>query len=173
MKQLILLGLFFLPLFAPMSVQAAIANETDDVDVLSLARDVITKVRYGALISVGEAGQPRSRIVDAFAPDEDFVIYVATKPNTRKVAQIRHNPKVTLFYFDPEERNYVSVMGRASLVEDIAAKVAMRREADSDRIYPDFPDDYLLIKIQPDVVEGLLPGHRGRNETWMPARVEF
>ena len=167
MKHLILLGLFFLPLLAPLSTQA------EGAEVLSLARDVITKVRYGALISVGAGGQPRSRIVDAFPPDDDFVIYVATKPNTRKVAQIRHNPKVTLFYFDSEGRNYVSVMGRASLVDDTAIKVAMRREGDSDRIYPDFPDDYLLIRIEPDVVEGLLPGHRGRNETWMPARVEF
>ncbi|MGK0471892.1 MAG: general stress protein 26 [Candidatus Azotimanducaceae bacterium] len=167
MKHLILLGLFLLPLLAPLSAQG------DDAEVLSLARDVIKKVRYGALISVGEAGQPRSRIVDAFAPDDDFVIYVATKPNTRKVAQVRHNPKVTLFYFDPAERHYLSVMGQASLVEDTATKIAMRREADSDRIYPDFPDDYLLIKIVPDVVEGLLPGYRGRNETWMPARVEL
>jgi len=167
MKHLILLGLFFLPLFASLTAHA------DDAEVLSLARDVITKVRYGALISIGEAGQPRSRIVDAFAPDDDFVIYVATKPNTRKVVQIRSNPKVTLFYFDPAERNYVSVMGQASIVEDTVMKIAMRREADSDRIYPDFPNDYLLIKIKPDVVEGLLPGYRGRNESWMPARVEF
>jgi general stress protein 26 len=167
MKHLILLGLSFLPLLAAVSAQA------DEAEVLLLARDVITKVRYGALISVGEAGQPRSRIVDAFPPDEDFVIYVATKPNTRKVAQIRHNPKVTLFYFDPEGRNYVSVMGQASLVEDTAIKVAMRREEDSDQIYPDFPNDYLLIRIEPHVVEGLLPGYRGRNETWMPARVDF
>tara|TARA_R110002072_G_scaffold3830_1_gene27228 strand:+ start:1993 stop:2493 length:501 start_codon:yes stop_codon:yes gene_type:complete len=144
-----------------------------DAEILALARDVIAKVRYGALISVGEQGQPRSRIVDAFPPDDEFVIFVATKPNTRKVKQIRHNPKVSLFYFDPESRNYVSVMGLATLVDEKAIKLAMRREADSDRIYPGFPDDYLLIKIVPSVVEGLLPGYRGDKETWMPARVEF
>jgi len=55
------------------------------------------------------------------------VIYVAAKPNTRKVAQVRNNPKVTLFYFDPEKRNYASVMGQASLVEDTAIKIAMGR----------------------------------------------
>jgi general stress protein 26 len=161
--QVILFCWFVLPLSA----------SAGDTEVLQLARDVIEKVRYGALITVGEAGQPRSRIVDAFAPDNDFVIYVATKPNTRKVEQIKNNPRATLFYFDAEERNYVSVMGKATLVDDLAIKQAKRRAADSDRIYPNFPDDYLLIRIQPEAVEGLLPGYRGDRDTWMPARVEF
>ena len=144
-----------------------------DEEILSLARETMAKVRYAALATVDEAGQPRTRIVDAFAPDDEFVIYVATKPNTRKVSQIRSNAKVTLFYFDPEGRNYVSVMGQAELVDDLATKQAMRREADSDRIYPDFPNDYLLIKVTPIWLEGLLPGYRGDRETWLPARVNF
>ncbi|MFT5012455.1 MAG: general stress protein 26 [Patiriisocius sp.] len=166
MKRLLILSLMTTLLFPAFT-------SAQESEVLSLARDVINKVRYGALISMGEAGQPRSRIVDAFPPDDDFVIYVATKPNTRKVKQIRNQPKVTLFYFDPESRNYVSVMGNATLIEADDVKVAMRREADSDRIYPNFPDDYLLIKVEPSAVEGLLPGYRGDKETWMPARVEF
>lgn len=145
----------------------------DDAEILQLAREVIEKVRYGALITVGQSGQPRSRIVDAFEPDKDFVIYVATKPNTRKVEQIKSNPRATLFYFDAEGRNYVSVMGKATLVDDLATKQSMRRDTDSDRIYPNFPDDYLLIRVEPEAVEGLLPGYRGDRETWQPARVEF
>jgi general stress protein 26 len=110
MKRLLILSLMTTLLFPAFT-------SAQESEVLSLARDVINKVRYGALISMGEAGQPRSRIVDAFPPDDDFVIYVATKPNTRKVKQIRNQPKVTLFYFDPESRNYVSVMGNATLIE--------------------------------------------------------
>lgn len=168
--------LIFLLLALPLSscAQTAIPQVSpEDNQILQLAREVIEKVRYAALITVGEAGQPRSRIVDAFSPDENFVIYIATKPNTRKVGQIRNNPRTTLFYFDPEGRNYVSVMGRATLIDDIAEKQAMRREADSDRIYPNFPDDYLLIRVETEVVEGLLPGYRGDRVTWMPARVEL
>jgi hypothetical protein len=49
----------------------------------------------------------------------------------------------------------------------------MRRDADSAKIYPDFPDDYLLIKIIPTRVEGLLPGYRGDRETWVQVGVNF
>ncbi|MFN3236879.1 MAG: pyridoxamine 5'-phosphate oxidase family protein [Pseudomonadales bacterium] len=145
----------------------------DDKQLLDLARRTIAKARYATLATVDVDGQPRTRIVDPFVPDAEFVIYVATRPNTRKVAQIKQHDQVTLFYFDPQGRNYVSVMGKAELIEDKASKIAMRREADSARIYPDFPDDYLLIRIRPDWLEGLLPGFRGDPETWMPARANF
>jgi general stress protein 26 len=145
----------------------------DDQQLLDLARQTMAKARYATLATVDGDGQPRTRIVDPFVPDENFVIYVATRPNTRKVAQIKQHDQVTLFYFDPQGRNYVSVMGKAELIEDKASKIAMRREADSARIYPDFPDDYLLIRIEPDWLEGLLPGFRGDPETWLPARVNF
>lgn len=149
------------------------ASAADDAQILELARETIAKVRYATLATVDHRGQPRTRIVDAFSPDDEFVVYVATKPNTRKVEQLRGSNKVTLFYFDAEGRNYVSIMGTAELVTDTATKLAMRREADSDRIYPNFPDDYLLIRIAPDWLEGLLPGYRGDRDTWMPARVDF
>ncbi len=145
----------------------------DDVKIIELARETIAKVRYATLATVDDAGQPRTRIVDPFPPDDEFVIYVATNPATRKVGQITAHDQVTLFYFDSDGRNYVSVMGTATLVNDVVFKTKMRREADSDRIYPNFPDDYLLIRIEPDWIEGLLPGYRGDRQTWMPARVNL
>ncbi len=148
-------------------------TNASETEILDLARETIQKVRYAALATVDVDGQPRTRIVDPFAPDDDFVIYVSTKPNTRKVEQIRHNNKVTLFYFDVEGRNYVSVMGTAELIDDVEVKKQMRRETDSGRIYPNFPDDYLLIRITPDYLEGLLPGYRGEKNNWRPARVDF
>jgi general stress protein 26 len=146
---------------------------TEDQRVISLARQVITAARYGTLVTVDDEGQPRTRIVDPFLPDDAFVIYVATKPVTRKVQQIRSNNKVSLFYFDAEGRNSVSVMGRAQLIDDLDLKLQMRRAADSDKIYPDFPQDYLLIKITPTRIEGLLPGYRGDRETWVQVCVDF
>ena len=80
---------------------------------------------------------------------------------------------MSLFYFDADGRNSVSVMGRAKLIEDLDLKQQMRRDADSAKIYPDFPDDYLLIKIIPTRVEGLLPGYRGDHETWVQVGVNF
>ena len=146
-------------------------SQQDDQKILGLARDVILRVQYAALITVDDKGQPRSRIVDAFPPDDNFIVHVATRPNTRKVAQIRQHKAVTLFYFDPQGKNYVSIMGRAKLIEDDASKRALRREADSPRLYPDFPNDYLLIRVTPIWLEGLLPGYRGDRENWQPVKV--
>lgn len=163
------IGLQFLWLVV--SLQALAMDEHDAI--LDLARQTIEKSRYATFVTVDDKGQPRTRIVDPFIPDDEFVIYVATKPNTRKVTQIEDHTAVTLFYYDAEGRNYVSVMGQAELLRDNATKRQMRREADSDKIYPNFPNDYLLIKIYPRRVEGLLPGYRGDPDDWRPIGVDF
>ncbi len=156
-----------------LAISFPVEAEGDPGAILELARQTISKARYATFVTVDEQGQPRTRIVDPFIPDDEFVIYVATKPNTRKVAQIEKHASVTLFYFDGEGRNYVSVMGQAELLRDEATKRKMRRDADSDRIYPQFPDDYLLIKVRPRWIEGLLPGYRGDPDNWRPISVDM
>ena len=140
--------------------------------ILSQATALIARVRYAALITVDEQGQPRSRVVDAFAPDGDLTIWVATRPTSRKVAQIRSNPSVTLYYWDPAKKSYLSIMGQGEVVDDTPTKQRMRRQADSAALYPDFPGDYVLIKVTPTWLEGVLPGFRGDPHTWEPVAVQ-
>ncbi len=151
----------------------SLAGGADDREILAQARSVMMDARYCALITVDDQGQPRARTVDPFAPDEHYVVWIATRPVTRKVAQIRQHPAVTLYYFDAAKANYVTLMGTAELVDDEQTKRAMRRDADSARLYPDFPDDYLLIKVTPDRLEAIVPGFRGDRATWKPASVLF
>ncbi|MGA1108082.1 MAG: pyridoxamine 5'-phosphate oxidase family protein [Pseudomonadales bacterium] len=141
--------------------------------LLSEMRQVMKDAGYPALITVDEQGQPRARTVDAFAPDASMTIWVATRPNTRKVAQIQSNSAVTLYYFDASSRSYVTLMGEAELIDDEATKKDKRRDRDGDRLYPDFPNDYLLIKIKPSYVEALIPSYRGDPHTWAPIRVDL
>ncbi len=140
----------------------------EQISFVDAARAVMLSARYTALITIDAESQPRARVVDPFEPDENFVVWIATRPVTRKVAQIAANPRATLYYWDAEQRSYVTLMGSARLVDDEDVKKAKRREADSERFYPDFPDDYLLIKFVPDYMEGLVPGYRGDAETWKP-----
>ena len=152
---------------------SASAQRLTDAQALNEMRSVVEQVTYPALISIDVTGQPRARTVDAFTPDDNWVVWVATKPNTRKVAQIREYPAVTLYYFDVANRNYVTVMGTAELVNDDQVKSLMRRDSDHAGLYPDFPHDYLLIKITPSTIEGLIPSYRGDPSNWMPFRVEL
>ncbi len=44
-----------------------------------------------------------------------MVVWLATNPRTRKVAEIRRNPRVTLYYFDREAQAYVTIFGHRSI----------------------------------------------------------
>src|SRR4051812_11747934 len=81
--------------------------------VIAAARDVIEKAHYCTLVTIGEDGQPQARIVDPLAPDAAFTIWIATNPLTRKVDQIRRDPRVTLLCFDAATSGYATVLGRA------------------------------------------------------------
>jgi general stress protein 26 len=157
---------------APASTSLETARGSKE-NLLSEMRQVMKDAGYPALITVDERGQPRARTVDAFAPDASMTIWVATRPNTRKVAQIQSNSAVTLYYFDGSSRSYVTLMGDAELIDDEATKKDKRRDRDGDRLYPDFPNDYLLIKIKPRYVEALIPSYRGDPHTWAPIRVDL
>ena len=136
-------------------------------------RTTIKAARYSALITIDETGQPRARTVDPFEPDENFIVWISTRPVTRKVAQIRSNPKVTLYYWDSNSASYVSLVGKAELINDEAIKKAKRRPQDSKEFYPDFPNDYLLIKFTPDYIEASVPNYRGNQNTWAPEKIEL
>ena len=77
-------------------------------------------------------------MVDPIVPGADFTIWFATNPLTRKVDQVRRNPRVTLSCFDATTSSYVTVLGRGSLVTDATEK---RRHWKTDwaAIYPNAP----------------------------------
>lgn len=141
--------------------------------ILAAARSIIASDPDCALITLDENARPRVRTVTASAPDENMVIWVATRPDTRKVRQISQNGKVALYFDDDEAASYVSIMGTATLHDDQATKVA-KNFYDPARLkmfWPDFPDDYLLIRIEPDWIEVMGHGIQGHPRTWRPQAV--
>lgn len=143
--------------------------------VLAAAKDVMQSARYSTLITIGEDGQPQARIVDPFVPEADFAIWIATNPLTRKVVDIRRDPRVTLLYFDAAAAAYVTVLGMATLVTDSAEKARHWKEEWA-AYYKDGPrgDGYLLIRVRPRRLEVVSPRHGLLNEprTWRPILVE-
>ena len=67
--------------------------------VMAAAIDVMQKAVYCTFITIGEDGQPQARIVDPTLPDPNLTIWIGTNSLTRKVNQIRRDPRVTLLYF--------------------------------------------------------------------------
>lgn len=144
--------------------------------LLQTARDVMQRARYCTLVTVGEDGHPQARIVDPFPAEERMVVWIATKAVTRKVSQIRRDPRVTLLCFDTQGLGYVSLLGTAQLVDDPKEKAA-RWKDEWESFYSDRNrgEDYLLIRVQPARLEILSAAHGivSDPQTWRPALIEM
>jgi len=143
---------------------------------IKAAGELMGKARFCALVTVGHDGHPQARVVDPFAPEGDMTVWIATNPVTRKVAQIKKDPRVTLFYFDPAGPGYVTLLGTAEVVKDATEK-AKRWKEDWGAFYTDKNrgDDYVLIRVRPSRLEIVSYGHGLLNDpkTWRPVVVEF
>jgi len=161
----------------PLTIAAqAPSNRPTRAAIVSAATDIIQKAHYCTFITIGEDGQPQARIVDPLAPDSAFTIWIATNPLTRKVDQIRRNPRVTLSCFDAATSSYVTVLGRGELISDVAEK-QRHWKADWTQIYKNGArgDDVVLIRVTPSRLEIVSEsrGMVGDPKTWLPLSIEF
>jgi general stress protein 26 len=144
--------------------------------LLAAAREIVLKARYCALVTLGRDGQPQARIVDPLAPEPDLSVWIATSPLTRKVDEIRANPRVTLFYFDPSGPAYVTLHATAELVSDAQEKAKHWKE-DWAPFYKDGPrgDDFVLIRARPTRLEIVSQGHGIENDpvSWRPTTIDL
>lgn len=142
--------------------------------LISTAREVIAASRYAALITMDSSGHAQARTVDPFAPDEDFIIWIGTNPRTRKVAEIRRNSRVSLYYFDRAAQAYVTIRGVARLVNEAEAKRKWFKD-EWKAFYADRVKDFTLIKVMPERLEivNVKKGILGDSIKWQPPAVTF
>jgi general stress protein 26 len=144
--------------------------------ILAAAADIVAKAHYCTLITIDQDGQPQARIVDPLAPDAAFTIWIATNPLTRKVEQIRRNPRVTMSCFDSATSSYVTLLGRGELVTDAAEK-QRHWKPDWSAIYPNGArgSDVILIRFMPARLEIVSEsrGMVGDSKTWRPLSIDF
>lgn len=143
-------------------------------ELITAAREIMTNTRYCALITTDAKGSVHARTMDAFAPEENMIVWLATNPRSGKVGEIRRNPQVTLYYFDRENQAYVTIHGTARLVNDRDEKARHWKEEWS-AFYPDRNTDYLLIKVTPTRLEVVdtKRGIVGESKSWHPPSVLF
>lgn len=146
----------------------------DEQQILALARTIIKDTYFTTFITLDAHNQPRARVMEPFAPDEEFIIWLATNPRSRKVTQLQANPTVTLHYFDKGNLGYVSLMGKASLVNDDQIKASKWKDG-WENFYPNKKKDYLLIKFVPESLEliSIPQKYTGDSITWKPHHVDL
>jgi len=158
------------------AVQAT-AQETEAVSgdtLVAAAKAIMEETRFCVLITLDESGHPRARAMDPFMPDENMTIWMGTGPESRKVSEIRKDPRVALYYDHTMKAGYVVVYGTAELVDDPALKEKWFKE-EWGRFYADRETGYILIAVKPEKIEVLdyTKDIIGDPETWIPPSVSF
>ena len=173
-KNAILLYLVLMHFSVQGQAQNSEAKAASDTFLINAAREIMNSAGSCALITLDEEGCPRVRAMDPFAPESDFTIWFGTNQKSRKVNQIKHDPRVTLYYLDGDGSGYVMIHGTAQLIDDAKEKEA-RWKKEWEAFYPNQKENYLLIRVSPLWMEvsSATRGITGDSVSWEPPQVQF
>ena len=132
---------------------------TTDVErLLAAARETMAKVQDCWLATPSQDGGISARVVVPIPPvpgEEDWTIWFATHGSSRKAAEIRRAGRLTIGYQHHPDRAYVSLQGRAALIED---RSTVRKHWNEERFrlyFPGGPEDpkTIFVRISVDRIE--------------------
>lgn len=176
LKTYIVIFLFLSMMMGPASLLAQekqmVTAERDTL--IAVARELMASARYCALITIDSTGYPQARAMEPFPPEDDMTVWFGTKRTSRKVQEIRNNPRVTLYYADCQGDGYLTISGTAQIVDDPEEKARCWRES-WESFYPERKKSYILIKVSPKQLDLLSIKHgiTGNEETWRIPSIEF
>ncbi|NNF22533.1 MAG: pyridoxamine 5'-phosphate oxidase family protein [Saprospiraceae bacterium] len=165
--------MFLVPAMVSYAQDVAIQDSSNQV-LMDAAVEIMTNAGTCAFITVDDEGRPRVRAMDPFLPTDELIVWFGSNPLSRKIKQIRNNPRVSLYYLDSDQTGYVMIHGLATLVDDDKSKVKWWKEKWND-FYPEYPNNYILIKVEPvwmEVISTRL-GVTGDEKTWTPPSIKF
>lgn len=170
------MGTSFFSILLGVALATQAAEKPSREETLRVAREVITTARYATFVTLGRDGHPQARIVEPTAPSDDFIVWIGTNPQSRKVAELRRDPRATLLFFDSAGGAYVTLKGRVAVVVDAAEKERHFKE-EWTSFYKDRHrgPDFLMLRFTPTALEISAEGKGIKNDrkTWTPTIVEF
>jgi general stress protein 26 len=126
---------------------------SDEQKIVSIMRDNYLH----ANLATCDGDQPRVRTVSPIIED-DMSMWITTRSTSRKVKQLRENPKICLAFVEPPEGDKaVTVIGEAQLISDSEKRRRIWKLAPFD-LYEHFPDgpdsdDFCVLKIMANRIE--------------------
>ncbi|HLN52798.1 MAG TPA: pyridoxamine 5'-phosphate oxidase family protein [Lentimicrobium sp.] len=128
--------------------QSGVSKDT----LMLAAREIIDGTTYCGLVTIDETGQPQVRTMNPFPPNDQLITWFATSRDSRKVKEIRNNPKVSVYFADHvNAKGYVNITGRAEVIDDKELLMSMKR--DYWQSMPNWQEIFVLIKIVPVTIE--------------------
>jgi general stress protein 26 len=141
---MILVSILPVSLFA----QTTVSKST----LLIAAHEIITESTYCGLATVDSSGQPKVRTMNPFPANDDFITWFATARNSQKIAELKNNPKVSVYYANHiAAKGYVNITGIAEVIDDKELLTKMKRDY-WDNI-PNWQTEFVLIKITPKTLD--------------------
>lgn len=149
-------------------------TEVNRDTMLVAARELIQETTYCGLVTIDYNGQPQVRTMNPFPVKDDMVIWFATSRSSRKVGEIKVNPKVAVYFADHNTaKGYVNISGKAEVIDDKELLQIMKRNYWND--IPNWQDIFVLIKIVPEKMEVINYKHGLNNDpqTFKALSVDF
>jgi len=115
--------------------------------LLQLARETIDAVPSCLAITVDRSGDANARVVNPSKKTEGWTVRFMTDRRTRKVGEIERTGRMTLVYQHDAGGAYVSLVGRAAIIDDVDVKTAIWRPA-SFKWHPGGPTDPNVVLIE-------------------------
>jgi general stress protein 26 len=142
--------------------------------LVAAAREIMGAQTYCALVTLDETGRPQVRTMNPFPPEDDMTVWFATNTRSRKVREMRRDPRVTLYYADhAKATGYVALSGRAVLTEDMQ-EILKRKRAYWDQAFPGLKN-LVLVKVVPERLDVLnyKAGTQADAETWRTPSIDL
>ena len=149
-------------------------TEVNRDTMLVAARELIQETTYCGLVTIDYNGQPQVRTMNPFPVKDDMVIWFATSRSSRKVWEIKANPKVAVYFADHiTAKGYVNISGKAEVIDDKEMLQKMKRDYWNG--IPNWQDIFVLIKIIPEKMEVINYKHGLNNDpqTFKAPSVDF
>ena len=88
--------------------------------LLTLARKLIDELTFCVAATQSEDGATNARIVQPVG--DDWTVNFLTNRRCRKTREIQRTGRMTLLYQHDADKSYVTLIGRAVIVEDVDLK---------------------------------------------------
>lgn len=146
----VICGIFLLSHCVEADVYAQASINKDQI--ILAAREIIQETTYCGLATVDSSGQPQLRTMNPFPLNDEFIIWFATARTSRKVKEIKNNPKVSVYFADHiNAKGYVNISGIAEVIDDKELLLNMKRDYWNG--IPNWQEIFVLIKIVPRSLE--------------------
>jgi general stress protein 26 len=119
--------------------------ETDAL--LEIARETIDRVPMCMAITVSADGDANARVVQPSRPTAAWSLRFMSDRRTRKIEDIERSGRITLAYQHDAGGAYVALVGRATIIDDVAVKEAIWQPA-SLRWHPGGPTDPNVVLVE-------------------------